>query len=138
MSATGELETVLELAVMFVVPAAIPAAKPVELMVAVAVLVEAQVALLVRSAVVLSLYVPVALNWSVPPTAIEDAAAVTAIEVRVLVGGGSVPLPLPLPLPPQAVMWSTANIETKRNKHRAAKVERRRSAKLFIATFFRQ
>jgi hypothetical protein len=120
---------------MFVVPAATAVAKPAELMVAVAVLEEAQVVLPVRSAVLLSLYVPVAVSWSVAPTVIEDAVAVTAIEVRVLVGGGVVPPPLPLP--PQAVMPNEASIETKRNKRGAGTAENGRVAELFMATFLR-
>jgi len=61
-SATAGLVTVPDLAVMLVVPAATPVAKPAELMVAATVLEETQVAVLVRSAVLLSLYVPVAVN----------------------------------------------------------------------------
>jgi hypothetical protein len=68
---------------MLVVPAATAVAKPLAAIVATLVLEDTQVAVLVRFWVLLSLYVPVAVNWSVPPTTTEGAAAVTAIDVSV-------------------------------------------------------
>jgi hypothetical protein len=56
-------------------------AKPALLIVATAVLLEVQVTVLVKSRVVLSLYVPVAVNCCVVPLAIEGFVGVTAIEV---------------------------------------------------------
>src|SRR5271169_428833 len=47
---------------------------------------EAQVALEVRSFMLLSLYVPVAINCCVFPMATEGACGVTAIETRVAAG----------------------------------------------------
>src|SRR5580658_5307524 len=64
------------------VPAATPVANPPLVIVAVTVLDEVHVASEVRFCVLPLLYVPVAVNCCVPPTAIEAVAGVTAMEVR--------------------------------------------------------
>jgi hypothetical protein len=75
--------TPLETAWIVVVPAAAAVAKPPAAMVAVAVLEDDQVATLVKSLVVLSLNVPVAVNCCVLPAWIEAPDGVTEMEVRV-------------------------------------------------------
>ena len=86
--------TVPNVAVMLVVPPATPVASPPEAaIVAVAGVPEAHVTVDVMSAVVLSLYVPVAVNCCVAPTfRCAGDAGVTAIELRVFVGGCFRPL----------------------------------------------
>src|SRR5438552_13214612 len=86
--------TVPNVAVMLVVPPATPVASPPEAaIVAVAGVPEAHVTVDVISAVVLSLYVPVAVNCCVAPTfRCAGDAGVTAIEVRVFVDGCLRPL----------------------------------------------
>ena len=71
-------------------PIATPLARPVLLIVATDMLAEAHVTWLVRSSVVLSEYVPVAVNCSVVPVAMLGLAGVTAIEVSVAGDGQSV------------------------------------------------
>src|SRR5262249_51788741 len=61
-------------------PAPIPVAKPVELTVATAVFDETHVTEPVKFCVVPSLNVPIAVNWSLLPFAIDAAAALTAID----------------------------------------------------------
>jgi hypothetical protein len=79
------LPATLPLVAKIVVPPAFTAeAKPAALMVAVVVLEEAQVTLEVRFCVELSLYVPVAVNCSVPPAVTDGFAGVTAIDTSVL------------------------------------------------------
>jgi hypothetical protein len=73
----------------------------VALIVATVVVLETQVALLI-TAVVLLLYVPVAVNWSVRPPATLAAAAVTAIDESV--GAVTVSVAVPEMLPDVAVM----------------------------------
>ena len=80
--------TPLETACTVVVPAATAVTNPPAAMVAVLVFEEDQVAVLVRSFVVLSLNVPVALNCCVLPTWIEAPEGVTEMDVRV---AGEVP-----------------------------------------------
>lgn len=63
---------------------------------------EVQVAVLVKSCVVLLLYVPVAVNCCVEPAATEAVAGVTEIEVKV--GGVTVRVVEPLIVPDLAVM----------------------------------
>lgn len=75
--------TLPEVAEIVVEPALSAVARPVVLIVAVAVLLEAQVTLLVRFCVLLSENVPVAVNCCVPPAAIEGFAGVTAIDTSV-------------------------------------------------------
>jgi hypothetical protein len=75
--------TPLELAVMDVVPMLTAVARPAALMVATAGVPEFQVAVLVRFCVVPSVNVPVAVNWSVRPLAIEELGAVIAIDCSV-------------------------------------------------------
>ena len=82
-SVSGGLVTVPEVAVTLVEPGPTALASPLAAMVATPLVAEAQVTLLVIFWVLLSLYVPVAVSWSVPPTTTEDAAAVTAIDVSV-------------------------------------------------------
>jgi len=92
--------TVPESALIVVVPAVTAVAIPELLMVATAVLDEDQVAVLVRSCILLSLKVPVALNCCPFPTVMDGLAGVTCIETRV---GLFEVLWLPLP-PPHANM----------------------------------
>lgn len=66
-----------------VVPTASAVASPVALMVAVEGVLEVHVTEVVRFCVEASLNVPVAVNCSVSPAAIEGFAGVTAIETRV-------------------------------------------------------
>jgi hypothetical protein len=79
-----------ELAVMDVLPTAIPVANPAVLIVATPVAEEAQLTELVMFCVLPSEYVPVAVNCSVVPAAIDGFAGVTAIETRL----AAVPVPL--------------------------------------------
>jgi hypothetical protein len=78
-------------AVMFVLPVATAVAKPLAAIVATLVLDEVHVAELVRSFVLLSEYIPVAVNCCVAPAAIDAEAGVTATLVSVT------PLPPPHP-----------------------------------------
>jgi hypothetical protein len=67
---------------MLLVPGATPLASPAVVMVATPALIELQVTELVRFCVDLSEKVPVAVNWSEVPFAIERLGAVTAIDTR--------------------------------------------------------
>ena len=80
------------------VPAFNALARPEALIVAVVVLEDAHVTVLVRFCVVLSLYVPVAVNCCVPPAATDGFAGVTAIELSVAAVTVSVVEPVTLPL----------------------------------------
>ena len=80
---TVDPETEPEVALMTLVPTPAPVARPPEVIVAVDVVADAQVTEAVRFCVLLSLYVPVAVNCCVWPLAIEGLAGVTAIETRV-------------------------------------------------------
>jgi hypothetical protein len=75
--------TPLKLAVMLLVPTASPLASPAAVMVAVAVFEEFHAARVVRFCVLLSLYVPVAVNCCVCPFEIEGLEGVTAMDCRV-------------------------------------------------------
>jgi hypothetical protein len=77
------LVTPLDAAVMFEAPRATPVAKPELVIVAIPVADEFHVALAVKSAVLESVYVPVAVNCCVRPFAIVALAGVTAIDTRV-------------------------------------------------------
>ncbi len=82
-----------------VVPPAFNAeAKPAALIVAVVVLDDAHVTLLVMFCVELSLYVPVAVNCSVPPAATDGFTGVTAMDTSVAAVTVSVVLPEIAPL----------------------------------------
>src|SRR5438034_6164174 len=72
-----------EVAVILELPTLRPVATPLALMEATAPLLEFQVTELVRSCVLLSVYVPVAVNGCVRPLAIEGLLGVTAMETRV-------------------------------------------------------
>jgi len=72
-----------DVALIVVVPAATPVASPPKLIVAVAVVPEAQVTEPVMTAVVASEYVPVAVNCWFAPAAMEGLAGVTAMLCRV-------------------------------------------------------
>src|ERR1019366_2589416 len=72
-----------EVALIVLVPTATPLARPPAVMVAVVVVPDAQVTEAVRFCVLLSLYVPVAVNCCVAPLAIEGFAGVTAIDCSV-------------------------------------------------------
>ncbi len=65
------------------VPVPTPVAKPVLVIVATVVVPEFHVTLAVRFCVLLSVYVPVAVNCSVNPFAIDGFAGVTAIDTKV-------------------------------------------------------
>jgi hypothetical protein len=75
--------TPLELAVIADVPTPTAVARPVVLIVATPGVPEFHVAVLVRFCVVPSVNVPVAVNWSVNPLAIEELGAVIAIDCSV-------------------------------------------------------
>src|SRR5215831_5010707 len=68
---------------MLLEPVAAPVARPVVLMLTVAVFEEAQVAVLVRFCVLPSLNVPVAVNCTVVPLAIEELPALIVIDCSV-------------------------------------------------------
>jgi hypothetical protein len=72
-----------DVAVMLELPTPTPVATPLALMDATATLAEFQVAEFVRSCVLLSVYVPVAVNDCVSPLAIEALVGVTAMETSV-------------------------------------------------------
>src|ERR1019366_4131537 len=72
-----------EVAVMVALPTPAPVANPLSAMVAIAVEEEFQLTEAVRSCVLLSLYVPVAVNCCVVPFAIEAVAGVTEMETRI-------------------------------------------------------
>lgn len=91
-----------ELAVIVVVPAASAVTKPLAETVAVVTPDDVQVAVLVRSWVLPSVYVPVASNCKVVPSAIEALAGVTAMDSRV--GGFTVRVEEPLIAPEAALM----------------------------------
>ena len=86
-----------EVARIVVEPAPTAVARPAVLIVATAPVEELHVAVLVRSCVVPSLNVPVALNCCVWPLVIEEFAGVTATDARVAAVTVSVVLPLMLP-----------------------------------------
>src|SRR5271166_5954489 len=73
----------LSVALMVEVPVATPVARPAVVIVATDVVAEAHVTWLVRFAVELSEYVPVAVNCSVSPLAMLGLAGVTAIDCNV-------------------------------------------------------
>jgi hypothetical protein len=93
-----------EVAVNVTVPAATPVATPDAEIVATLVLDELHVTEFARFWVLPSEYVPVAVIWSVCPTMMDEAAAVTAMELKVR-GAGWV---IPPPLPPQDVSKTAA------------------------------
>ena len=83
-----------EVAVIVADPGAMVVAKPLPLMVAIEVAEDVQVAVPVRFLVVPLLYVPVAVNCCVFPTASEGAAGVTAMEVNTAAETVRVAVPL--------------------------------------------
>jgi hypothetical protein len=91
-----------EVAVMVALPTPAPVANPLSAMVAIAVEEEFQLTEAVRSCVLLSLYVPVAVNCCVVPFAIEAVAGVTDKEVKT--GGVTVNVAELLMLPEVAVI----------------------------------
>jgi len=91
--------TPLNVAVIADVPTATEVASPVVVpMVATVAVAEAQVTCDERSFLVPSLYVPVAANWVVVPSAMLGLAGVMAIDVSVTIGAA----PPPPPPPPHA------------------------------------
>ena len=86
-----------EVARIVVEPAPTAVTRPAVLIVATVPAEELHVAVLVRSCVVPSLNVPVALNCCVWPLVIEELAGVTAIDARVAAVTDIVVLPLMLP-----------------------------------------
>lgn len=81
-SVVAGLVTPPEVAVMFEVPIATAVARPRELIVATVVVAEVQVADAVRFCVLLSAYVPMAVNCWVRPLAIDGFAGVTATDTN--------------------------------------------------------
>jgi type III secretory pathway component EscT len=81
-------------------PVATPVARPAAVMLATPVLLELHVTELVRFCVLLSLYVPVAVNCCVAPLAIDEFAGVTAIDTS-----GSVTVRAVEPLIAPNVAW---------------------------------
>src|SRR5271169_670932 len=79
---TVEPVTPLSVALTVELPTPTPVARPVVVIVATDVVAEAQVTWLVRLAVELSEYVPVAVNCSVSPLAMLGLAGVTAIDCK--------------------------------------------------------
>src|SRR6187549_608496 len=90
-------ETAPELAVMIESPTATVVAKPALLMVALAGVPEVQVTWLVRSCVVVSENVPVAVNWRVVPSGLLGLPGVTAIEDSVALVTVRTEVPLCVP-----------------------------------------
>jgi protein involved in polysaccharide export with SLBB domain len=76
------LFTVFKLALMFVLPPATAVAAPDELIVATAGIEDVQTAIPDRSSVLLSLYVPAAVNCWMPLIGIVALAGETAMELR--------------------------------------------------------
>jgi hypothetical protein len=103
-----------EVAVMLLVPAATAVARPDVPMVATEDVTEAQLAVAVRSFVVLSLYVPVALNCCVAPAVIDGLDGVTAMETSVTVGGGVLDEPALPPQPTNKLTPSNRNASSNR------------------------
>jgi hypothetical protein len=89
--------TPLSEAAMLVDPAPTPVASPVPLIVATPVFDDLHVTWLVMLAVELSLYVPAAVNCSLPPFVIDPFGAIIAIDVNV---GGAIPSCVREKLPP--------------------------------------
>src|SRR5579859_7619029 len=89
--------TPLTVAVIGVVPAATPVARPAALTVATVGFALAQIAVAVMLAVVPSLYVAVAVNCCVAPTWTLAVTGITAIEVKLgAAGGGTVNIAVPV------------------------------------------
>jgi hypothetical protein len=84
-----------EVALIVLVPAAKADANPPAVIVAVAVVAEAHVTEAVRFCVLLSLYVPVAVNCCVDPLATDGFAGVTAMDCSDATVSVSVALPVP-------------------------------------------
>ncbi len=82
---TPEPLTVPEVAVMFAVPMPTLCASPPLLIVAVETVSDDHVVVLVRFCVLPSVYVPVAVNCSLVPSAIDGVAGVTAIDTSAAV-----------------------------------------------------
>ena len=94
-----DCETPAKFAEIFVDPAAVAATRPVPLMVAVAVVEELQETSAVMSALLPSLYVPVAVNCCVVLTGIEDDAGNIEIDNRLTAAAVTVSEPLDLSEP---------------------------------------
>jgi hypothetical protein len=125
---SGGLVTPLNAAVICDVPTPAPVARPAEEIVATEVVADTQVAWLVRSCVLVSEYVPVAVNCFVVPLAIDGLAGVTAIDtsvaaVTVNVSGGLVtppnaavicemPVATPLARPPAVIVATLVVADT--------------------------
>jgi hypothetical protein len=117
---SGGLVTPLNAAVICDVPTPAPVATPAEVIVATVVVADTHVACVVKFCVLLSVYVPVAVNCSVVPFAIDGLAGVTAIDtsvaaVTVNVSGGlvtplnaavicDVPTPAPVATPAEVIV----------------------------------
>jgi hypothetical protein len=96
-------EIVPEVALIVAVPCPVPVASPELFSVATARLVEPQAALEVRSCVVLSVYVPVAVNCWVLPLGTDGFTGVTAIDTNA--GGATVRVVVPTMEPEVALMF---------------------------------
>jgi hypothetical protein len=82
-SVSPGLVTPFSAAVICEVPTPAPVARPAEVIVATDVVPDTHVACVVRSCVLVSVYVPVAVNCFVVPFAIDGLAGVTAIDTKV-------------------------------------------------------
>jgi hypothetical protein len=127
-SVSGGLVTPLNAAVICDVPTPMPVAKPAELIVATPVVPDTHVACVVRFCVLVSEYVPVAVNCCVSPLAIDGLTGVTAIDtsvaaVTVNVSAGlvtpfsaavicDVPTPAPVAMPAEVIVATDAVADT--------------------------
>jgi hypothetical protein len=109
-------EVAPEVAVMTDEPTAIAVARPVELTVAALAVAEVQVTVLVRLAVVPSVYVPTALNCSVRPFATLGAAGV--MEIDSSTAGVTVRVAFPDVVPDAAVTERVNGCEVRRESLR--------------------
>ena len=105
---TVDPDTAPEVAVIVLVPTATAVAKPTAVIVAVAVVPELQVTWLVRFCVLLSEYVPVAVNCCVNPFATDGFAGVTAIDTNVAAPTVNTVEPLTAPSDAPIVLVPTA------------------------------
>ena len=106
-----------EVAVIVVVPAAIPLAMPEVLIVATLGVDEVHVAVALRSCVLLSEYLPVALNCCDVPCVTEVLAVFTLMELSIGVAGAEDPPPHPPTIVKQAkLLMRNAEVQSQ-SKH---------------------
>ncbi|HKR26034.1 MAG TPA: hypothetical protein VJS11_01220 [Acidobacteriaceae bacterium] len=106
------------------VPCAFEVASPDALIVATPVLPEVQLAVFVRSLLLPSEYVPVALNCSVKPAATDGVPGVMLIELSVGEGGLVVVEDAPFPPPEQALSAAVRRPTTRNRAVRREQPER--------------